>query len=73
MVYATVADSTGLTDTYIAVGTFNPTVAEIISIMDMACATGWFVINDSQTPSWVDVNDAQTPTWGTIPTTVPCS
>jgi hypothetical protein len=37
------------------------------------CATGWFAIDDSQTPSWVDINDAQTPTWGTIPTTVPCS
>jgi hypothetical protein len=39
----------------------------------MMCAAGWFVINDSQTPSWVDINDAQTPTWGTIPTTTPCS
>ena len=41
--------------------------------MDMACAAGWFAINDSQTANWVDINDAQTANWGSIPTTVPCS
>jgi hypothetical protein len=68
-----VTDTTGLTDTYTVVANFSPTVAETLTLMDMACATGWFAINDSQTPNWVDINDAQTPTWGTIPTTVPCS
>jgi hypothetical protein len=65
-------DTAGFTDTYTVIANFNPTVAESIFLMDMACATGWFAINDSQTPSWVDINDAQTPNWSSIPTTVPC-
>jgi hypothetical protein len=82
--YATINESLALATTETVIANFNPTVAEAVYFMDMACVTGWFVINDSQTPSWfaindsqtpiwVDVNDAQIPTWGTIPTTVPCS
>jgi glutamine synthetase len=72
MVYATVTDTTGFTDTYTVVANFNPTVADVMSIMDMVCVAGWFVIDDSQTASWVNVNTAQTANWGSIPTTVPC-
>jgi hypothetical protein len=49
-VNVTVVDAAGFTDIYTVVANFNPTVNESIFLMEMACATGWFVINDSQTP-----------------------
>jgi hypothetical protein len=68
-----VTDSVGVTDQYVVVANFSPTVLETLTLLDSAFATGWFVINDSQTPSWVDINDAQTPSWSVIPTTIPSS
>jgi hypothetical protein len=61
-VFATVSDSFGATDQYVVVANFNPTVAEVLTVMDKVCPAGWFVINDSQTPNWISV-----------PTTISCS
>jgi hypothetical protein len=52
-----------MTDTQVGSVEFVGTVLELMTLLDLQYARGWFQVNDAQTPNWVAVVDTQVPGW----------
>jgi hypothetical protein len=64
--YRSVLENSDAADTITVQGIFNAIDLEAVYISDIVSSSGWFKIDDSQTPNWGVISNEQSTSWAPI-------